>query len=475
MSLLPFRFEGLGNDLLFSNEAGDFFFSNEPTLDRMALGQPTLGDLTFLKARGFAYDHIDDFYVGSFVDRLALRKAIPSATSYLIVVPTLRCDHACSYCQVSRAPVGARGFDWSEETFERFLKFLDTLPAEHIQIEFQGGEPTLRLDLIERVVVACEARFERCRFIVCTHLRTVDPKLIELMERHEIGISTSIDGPDDIHTQNRTGDLVVTRQVIDNATSIIERFGSERLSALPTITREDYGRIAEIVDRYVDLGLTSIYLRPVNYQGFARKRHPDSVTNDDEWFSAYRAALQHIFAHNRRSERKITEFTLELALRRILRPGENGHVDLRSPNPPARDYLVIDYDGRLYPSDEARMVTRVGVIDLAIGDLATGLDQQKVDWLAWNQMNDVHETCQHCAFQPYCGIDVIDDIARYGRIDGIKEDTRFCRSNKSMFRMVFSMLRDPDPCVQFNLKGHLLGSFDQTPFFAPSVYDPTES
>ena len=476
MNLFPFRFTPIGNEVLFSNEAGDFFFSSERTLDRLASGEMTVSDSAFLKARGFAYGELDDFYVGSFVDRLTLRKAISSATNYLIVVPTLRCDHACSYCQVSRAAVGAKGFDWTEETFENFLDFLDALPSkEQIQIEFQGGEPTLRLDLVKRIILACEERFQTARFVICTHLRTLSPDLISLMQRHDLGISTSIDGPSDIHTGNRTGNLKVTEQIFENVARVIEEFGPERLSALPTITREDYGRIPEIIDLYADLGLTSIFLRPVNYQGFARKRHPDSIGDDEAWFAAYRAALEHLFARNLNNEHKITEFTLELALRRIFRLGENGHVDLRSPNPPARDYVVIDYDGRLYPSDEARMVTRIGLVDLAIGDLATGFNKQKVDWLSWNQMNEVHETCQHCAFQPYCGIDLVDDIARYDRIDTIKEETRFCRSNTNLFQTVFSLLREPDPGVQFNLKGHLLGTFDHTPFMAPPVYYPPES
>lgn len=476
MNLFPFRFKPVGNEVLFSNEAGDFFFSNERHLERLTIGKLNSADIAFLKARGFAYDNLDDFYAGSFVDRLALRKAISSGTNYLIVVPTLRCDHNCSYCQVSRAAVEARGFDWTEETFEHFLLFLDRLPSkEQIQIEFQGGEPTLRLDLVELIIQACEERFQRARFVICTHLRTLSPELLSLMEKYDLGISTSIDGPADIHTANRTGNIKVTEQIFENVTRVINEFGPERLSALPTVTKENYGRITEVIDLYADLGLTSIFLRPVNYQGFARKRHPDSIGEDEAWFATYRAALEHIFTRNLSNEHKITEFTLELALRRIFRPGENGHVDLRSPNPPGHDYAVIDYDGRLYPSDEARMVTRIGLVDLAIGDLASGFDQKKMDWLTWNQMNEVHETCQHCAFQAYCGIDVVDDIARYGRIDTVKEETRFCRSNMNLFQTVFSFLREPDPGVQFNLKGHLLGTFDYTPFMAPSVYDPSES
>ena len=35
---------------------------------------------------------------------------------YLILIPTLRCNLSCSYCQVSRAPEKAKGYDWDEDT-----------------------------------------------------------------------------------------------------------------------------------------------------------------------------------------------------------------------------------------------------------------------------------------------------------------------------------------------------------------------
>ena len=43
---------------------------------------------------------------------------------YLILIPTLRCNLSCSYCQVSRAPEKAKGFDWSDETLARFEEFV---------------------------------------------------------------------------------------------------------------------------------------------------------------------------------------------------------------------------------------------------------------------------------------------------------------------------------------------------------------
>src|SRR3546814_20149246 len=68
----------------------------------------------------------------------------------------------------------------------------------------------------------------------------------------------------------------------------------------------------------------------------------------------------------------LEESYLSICLRRIFQPGRDRHVDLRNPNPMGIDYIVVDYDGIVYPTDEARMLARSGVVDLAIGHFATG-------------------------------------------------------------------------------------------------------
>ncbi|NWM55125.1 His-Xaa-Ser system radical SAM maturase HxsB, partial [Escherichia coli] len=73
--------------------------------------------------------------------------------------------------------------------------------------------------------------------------------------------------------------------------------------------------------------------------------------------------------------------------RRIFQPGTDRHVDLRNPNPLGQDYVVIDHDGLVYPTDEARMLSRSGVIDLAIGDVRSGWTGERRDLLNAHSSN----------------------------------------------------------------------------------------
>lgn len=476
LRLLPFRFEALARRYLVTNDAGDFFLTTSAVLERLVSRSLTPSDETFLLERGFAFLAPGDFYYNSFCSRLRERKMIEPELCYVIAIPTLRCNLACSYCQVSRAPKEASGFDWSNATAERFLAFLDGLSARSVKVEFQGGEPALRLDLVERVVRFCEQRFSDPSFVLCTNLTEVDTeveaRLTTLLERPYFVVSTSFDGPVPIHARNRRTSEEAWARLVAAIDRIRHQYGDGKVSALPTIMPRDYDRINEIVDAYVGIGLRSIFLRPVSFHGFARKAVSELDLGFEAWGKAYRRALDHLFQINLGRSQPVLEYGLELSLRRVFARSHNGHVDLRTPNPAARDYIVVDYDGRLYPSDEARMLARIRHTDLAIGSLEHGIDHEKARALTWNQFNEVHEDCIHCAFGPFCGSDIVEDLARYGRIDLPKHSTWFCRSQTAQFTMIFEMLARGEPRDLANLGAHLTGEMSHAPFFGPFVYDP---
>src|SRR5436305_290687 len=75
-----------------------------------------------------------------------------------IFVTTLRCEHSCHYCQVSRQSADRVKYDMSEETALRALDLMFRSPASHLTLEFQGGEPLLNFDLIRFIVPRAKER-----------------------------------------------------------------------------------------------------------------------------------------------------------------------------------------------------------------------------------------------------------------------------------------------------------------------------
>lgn len=381
----------------------------------------------------------------------AARLAEAGNLDYLILVPTLRCNLSCSYCQVSRAPVDQLRFDWSDETLGHVLDLLATLTNSSIKIEFQGGEPTLRLDLLEAVIAACE-RFEEKQFVICTNLSKLDERLMTLLDNPDVYISTSLDGLASTHTVQRTGSAERTEEFLANARAIIAEYGADKISALPTIDQAHPPDPDELIDAYLALGQTSIFLRPINYQGFARKRHAASNADHEEWWDYYDRFVTRIIARNFADRSTVFEESyLTLCLARIFQAGHDRHVDLRNPNPVGADYVLIDFDGIVYPTDEARMLSRSGVVDLAIGTAATGWDTPARELLDRHSTNIGDPVCDSCAYQPWCGRDLVDDLSRYGTISKPRHETFFCQKHLHMFDLAMRLIYDPDPAVRYSL------------------------
>jgi radical SAM protein with 4Fe4S-binding SPASM domain len=335
---------------------------------------------------------------------------------------------------------------------------LDRLPATRLKVEFQGGEPTLRPDLIRAIIKQCE-RFEETQFVICTNLHQLSPEILDLFDRPDLFISTSLDGDSSRHARQRSGGG--TAQFLINLRAVIDRYGPQKVSALPTVDPLDPPEPAALIEAYADFGLESIFLRPINYQGFARKRHKESREQGAAWRAYYERFVREIIARNWSNRDRVLEETyLSICLRRIFQPGADRHVDLRNPNPLGVDYIVLDYDGTIYPTDEARMLSRSGVIDLSIGDVFSGWESDARAQLNSHSTNQFDPTCERCAFQPYCGRDLVDDIARYGRVDVPRHETEFCRKHRHLFDLIFRLIYEDDPAVRYSLSRwlHLPGT-----------------
>jgi His-Xaa-Ser system radical SAM maturase HxsB len=450
MVFMPLRSRALpSGPILHVNDDGRFFASDENFVERSLAHALTDQDLHFLEGRNHRIGLDDAFGLSSFQYRQAQRLTKAGPLDYLILVPTLRCNLSCSYCQVSRAAEQARGFDWTQDTLERVFDLIDGLQSPRVKIEFQGGEPTLRPDLLTAVMDRC-SRFDERQFVICTNLQEVGEEQLALFGRPDVFISTSLDGDFVTHARQRTGSG--TSKFQKNLLNIIARFGPEKVSALPTIDPLNAPEIAAVIETFSELGLTSIFLRPINYQGFARKRHGDSRELHADWRKYHRAFVRELIARNWNDRTRVLEETyFSICLKRVFHPEIGRHVDLRNPNPLGMDYLVVDYDGSLYPTDEARMLSRSGVIDLRLGQV--GGDWRCETWSMLNEAstNQLDPACSRCVYQPYCGRDLVDDLARYGRIDLPRTETAFCERHVDLFDLIFELVYDTDPAVQYSL------------------------
>ncbi|MEF2071026.1 His-Xaa-Ser system radical SAM maturase HxsB [Consotaella aegiceratis] len=451
MTVWPLKFRSLADgSLLFADDAGGFFRASEDFLDRYAKGTLSQADCRFLGSGGHSFQQVGDLDYTAFAYRWSARQSKAADINYLMLVPTLRCNLACSYCQVSRADERAVGYDWTPETLDAVLTYLSGLTSDRIKIEFQGGEPLLRVDLLEEVRRFCRERFAHAEFVVCTNLQRLGPAEWTFLDAADTFVSTSLDGDPATHRRQRTETAGITETFFANLREAVGRLGSGRVSALPTIDVQNPPTMEAVIEAFTAYGIRSIYLRPINYQGFARSRHAARHIAE-KWNDYYGAFIDLLIDRNAEEDEPLEEFYFVHCLRRIFKGGLDGHVNIRNPDFLARDYLLIDFDGRFYPTDEARMMTRVGQIDLSIGSVFSGLDREKISALNENATNSFDPDCIHCPYQAYCGVDLIDEISREGRIDLPKPLTDFCRRHTFIFDKIFALIYSRDPKVRRSL------------------------
>jgi uncharacterized protein len=364
---LPFRFERRTEDYLVSNMVGDFVALSHDEFDRLANLRIAPGDELYEKAyaahlitrQGQKAQH--QILALRLRSRMAFLRRI---TPLHLFVVTLRCEHSCPYCQVSRQSTDRSRYDMSEETAHRALKIALDSPSARIKIEFQGGEPLLNFDLIEKIVLAAKtaapASGKRLDFVIASNLALLTDEHLAFCKAHGVLLSTSLDGPADLHNKNRPRPGHNSHELaVKGIRRAQEVLGQDRVGALMTTTESSLGRVEEIIDEYLRLGLDGIFLRPLSPYGFAVKTKQFHRYHAAHWLDFYRRGLRYILDVNR-TGRHFPEFYSALILRRMLTDRPIGYVDLRSPAGIGLGALVYNYDGRVFASDEGRMLSEMG-------------------------------------------------------------------------------------------------------------------
>ena len=326
LELLPIRFERAGGDrYLVSNMVGEFLSLQSDELDRLVELQVRPGDGLYEKA--YAAHLITRTGQNSQKQLLALRlRSRMGFLQYLtplhIFVVTLRCEHSCPYCQVSRQSTDRKLFDMSEEAAQQALMIALSTPSPKIKIEFQGGEPLLNVDLIEKIVISAKAEASKqkkeVQFVIATNLALLTDSILAFCKAHQIQLSTSLDGPADLHNKNRPRPGGNSH---DLATRGIRRaqkvLGRDQVSALMTTTERSFYRVEEIVDEYLALGLDGIFLRPLSPYGFAIKTKSFAQYDGRRWLDFYERGIRYILSINA-SGVYFPEFYASLILKRML-------------------------------------------------------------------------------------------------------------------------------------------------------------
>jgi len=451
--LLPFKSIRLSTSMhLLTNLAGDYVTIPEEELKSLVQGSigrdhPIYNDLV---GRQFIYEGDPSVSLELLAAQYRTKQSLLSEfTGLHIFVTTLRCDHSCHYCQVSRVSEDRATFDMSKETGAKGVDLMFQSPSKYLKVEFQGGESLLNFEVVRYVVELVQQRKggRNVQFVIASNLAFLTDEMLSFCAEHDVKFSCSLDGPKSLHNRNRPRPNSDSyEKTIEGIKRVRTKLGADAVSALMTTTADTLEQAEAVIDEYVEQGFHSIFLRWISPFGFAIRSEKKIGYDTERFIDFYKRGLEHTLQLNLQGKCLREEYAA-IMLRKILTPYASGYVDLQSPAGLGLSVLVYNYDGNVYASDESRMLAEMGDRRFCLGNVHRHTYEQL--FLESSLLETVLDTvvegmpgCSDCAFSPYCGTDPVYNYATQRDVVGHRPTSSFCRRNMEILRYLFSILEE---------------------------------
>ncbi|MEK7946850.1 His-Xaa-Ser system radical SAM maturase HxsB [Pigmentiphaga sp. YJ18] len=456
--LLPFRFTELEQgEYVVTNMVGEYLILTREALQRFVNGGLKSSEPEYLELRSHHFLTDKQSVMGP--DLLAIKtrtryERLAQWTGLHIFVLTLRCEHSCPYCQVSRQSEDKALYDMTIDQADKAISLVFRSPNSAVKIEFQGGESFLNFPLMKHIVLTAKSENKKLTvpkelvFVAATNLAVITDEMLSFCAEHEIKISTSLDGPKELHNKNRPRP---GRDSYERTIAGIEKarhlLGRDAVSALMTTTQASLPYAQAIVDEYVEQEFNGIFLRPLSPYGFALKTKYYRAYDSKAWLEFYDQGLNYIIQLNKDGV-DFREYYACTILSKMLTSKDPGYVDLMSPAGIGLGALVYNYDGKIYASDEARMLAEMHDFKFQLGTVDDDFEILFTNETFLRALDESFSysvpMCSDCAFETWCGADPVFHWGQQKDFIGRKPESEFCQRNMHIFKgLVRRMEADP--------------------------------
>lgn len=458
--LFPFNVNRLDNEVIITNDTGEYIICSAKNLNKLVKKELSLennNDLFLeLLNKQFIYMTQDKEAINRKAVKYRTKKQfLYTGPVLLVFVVTTRCQHKCHYCQITPQGVNAINFDMTEETAKKSVDIAMQTPAKNITIEFQGGETLLAFDTIRFIVTYAKKLNatigKHIEFVIATSLVDISREQLNFIKEHNLSLSTSLDGPEDLHNMNRPIHSQNTYKKFMEGFNLSKEYMGNTISPLLTLSKNSLSRIEDILDEYQKIGKHSISLRALSPYGFAAKTMSKIGYSEQEYIKFYLKALDYIIDMNLNGTYFREEYAT-LLLRRILTPYATGYVDLQSPSGAGINALVFYYNGEIYPADEARMLAEMGDRNFLLGNVNDNtykdiINSPKLQLIIQDSCAESLTNCSECAYLPYCGCDPLFNYVTQKDHYGHRPTSYFCYKQMNIYNYLFSYIKNRDQKV----------------------------
>ncbi|ABD87586.1 radical SAM protein [Rhodopseudomonas palustris] len=185
----------------------------------------------------------------------ALQRCEPKLDTLILKV-TNRCNEACRHCYDAggRAEMDAAIDTLFDATDEALV-----LCGPTLNLLFHGGEPFLRIDVLDRV--AAHARDQAAGLgkqvgvFVQTNASILNDRIIGILQKHHFGVGVSLDGWAELHDQMRVmADGTGTYRLFERSYRRYAHYLTAHAGIMTTVMACNVGALPEIVRHVRDLG-----------------------------------------------------------------------------------------------------------------------------------------------------------------------------------------------------------------------------
>ena len=439
-----------GNTLI-TNDFGRYLFLDSDEFQHLLGEEKQIPDELSerLRQNWFLLDPMDIYSDETTSALRYMKRYLFSATALHIFVVTNTCNLQCVYCQAQANKEHLNGF-MTPEIGRKAVDLALQSPEEELTFEFQGGEPLRNFETIKAIIEhADEVKGDRrIEYTIVSNLSLLTDEMLDFLINHHVKINTSIDGPKELHDQNRV--TVGGHGSYQYAMRGIERVRAkgQNPGAIQTTTRASLSYPREIVREYERIGFNGVFLRPLTPLGFAQAEWKRIGYNAEEFLEFYRAAFDEVLKVNRAGKR-FPELHARYFLKKIVCGEPDNYMELRSPCGAGIGQLAYYYDGNIYTCDEARMVAEAGDNAFCLGNVLTDdyrsiITSRKCRATCAASVLEGIPGCSDCVYQPYCGVCPVINYAQNGDPFAKQARDYRCKIYGGILDFLFSLIHEND-------------------------------
>lgn len=449
-----FNFKENKNNYLITNDIGKYNFLSKQDFKNLIQRKELTPELKHeLIENGFIYEGNEEIFASN--QAMKLRRA----KEYLLVPTTLHifvvsknCNFNCIYCQAGNLNQ-KENYNMSKETAKKAVDIAMESPSRYLTFEFQGGEPLMNFETI-RYIIEYSKSISDGKYIeynLVSNLTLLTDEMIEFFIDNKVTICTSIDGNRELQNKNRPYKSADSYQETINK---IKKLKEKQIivNAIETTTKYSLSKYKEIVDEYIELGLESIFIRPLTKLGKADNNWNNIGYEAEEFLEFYKKALDYIIEKNKQGI-FLSEGHSNIFLKKILLNQPVNYMELRSPCGGAIGQLAYYYDGNIYTCDEGRMLSEMGDDSFKLGNVYENTYKELMQCECTKAMCvssciECLPYCGSCVYMPYCGTCPVINLAQNDNIFPQNPQEYRCKIYGGILDILFNYIENKPDVVE---------------------------